>query len=45
MMTVLNEIAPINYVSQTEERSLGNLEVQALEGRFVLFDRANPGLR
>lgn len=44
-MTVLNEIAPINYIREIEERKLENMEIQKLDGKLILFDKKNPRLK
>ncbi|MEK6974614.1 MAG: Mov34/MPN/PAD-1 family protein [Nanoarchaeota archaeon] len=43
--TVLNEIGAFNYVTQSEEKEIGNLEVRTKNGRVVMFDRRNPERR
>lgn len=40
--TVLNEIAAINYVTQKDEKDVGNLEVQVRNGKLIMFDKKSP---
>jgi proteasome lid subunit RPN8/RPN11 len=40
--TVLNEIGAINYVSQRNEKEVGNLELTTEDGKIVMFDRRSP---
>ncbi|MBI2045367.1 Mov34/MPN/PAD-1 family protein [Candidatus Pacearchaeota archaeon] len=40
--TVLNEISAFNYITQSEEKEIGNLEVRTKNGKIVIFDRRNP---
>lgn len=41
--TVLNEISAFNYITQRDEKEVGNLEVRAEDGKIVMFDRRSPG--
>ncbi len=41
-LTVLNEIAPFNYVQQINEGKLENVETRMKDGKVQLFERNNP---
>jgi len=40
--TVLNEICAFNYVTQNEEKEVGDLEIRVENGKIVMFDRRSP---
>jgi len=44
-MTVLNQIAPFNYISRIKERQIRDLETSVVDGKTVLLDRKNPGVK
>jgi len=46
-MTVLNAISPVNFVSEINKKMIGNgnLEVIVEDGKLVVIDRKNSGVR
>jgi proteasome lid subunit RPN8/RPN11 len=46
-LSVLNAIAPINYITKINEKIIGNgsLEVKVEDGRLVIFDRRNKTVK
>jgi proteasome lid subunit RPN8/RPN11 len=41
-MTVLNEIAAINYITRRETKDVDNLVVRVRDGRIVMYDKRSP---
>jgi len=44
-MTVLNEIAPFNYIVERTEREIDDLETEIEDGKIILIDKKHPSRR